>query len=75
MAKLPVVSGDECISALQRLGYRTGRTRGSHVWLVCQGRPPVPVPKHRELGRGLLKKILNIAELSTEEFIRLVKKQ
>ncbi len=75
MTKLPVVSGDECISALQRLGYHVERTRGSHAWLVCRGRPPVPVPKHQELGRGLLQKILSIAELSTEEFIKLLKKQ
>ena len=75
MTKLPVVSGEACILALQRLGYHVERTRGSHVWLVCRGRPPVPVPKHRELGRGLLKKILNIAEISTEEFIKLVKQK
>lgn len=74
MTKLPVVSGDECIRALQRLGYQVKRTRGSHAWMVCPGRPPVPVPKHRELGRGLLTKILNIAELSTDEFIDLMKK-
>ena len=74
MTKLPIVSGDECISALQRLGYSVARTRGSHAWLVCRGRPPVPVPKHQELGRGVLRKILNIAEISTDEFIESLKK-
>ncbi|MDD5288083.1 MAG: type II toxin-antitoxin system HicA family toxin [Dehalococcoidales bacterium] len=74
MTKLPVVSGDECISALQRLGYQVARTRGSHVWLVCHGRPPVPVPKHRELGRGVLRKILNITEINVDDFIESLKK-
>ena len=74
MTKLPVVSGDKCISALVRHGYHVARIRGSHAWLVCPGRAPVPVPKHRELGRGVLKKILNSAELSVEEFIELLKK-
>ena len=73
MAKLPVVSGNECIIALQRLGYKVDRIRGSHAWLVCPGRNPVPVPKHRELGPGLLRKILNEAEISVDEFIKLLK--
>ena len=74
MTKLPVVSGDECIKALQRLGYRTVRTRGSHVWLVCAGCAPIPVPKHRELGHGILRKIISTADISVDEFIELLKK-
>ena len=73
MTKLPVVSGDECIAALQRLGYRVQRIRGSHAWLVCPGRAPIPVPKHRELGRGILRKIVRYADISVEEFIKLLK--
>jgi predicted RNA binding protein YcfA (HicA-like mRNA interferase family) len=74
MTKLPVVSGDECIKALVKLGYRPDRTRGSHVWLNCRGRASVPVPRHRELGPGLLRKILRITEISVDEFIELLKK-
>ena len=73
MSKLPVVSGNECITALQRFGYRVDRIRGSHAWLVCPGRNSIPVPKHRELGPGILKKILNEAEISVDEFIKLLK--
>ena len=73
MPRLPMISGDECIAALERLGYKVDRTRGSHAWLVCPGRAPVPVPKHRELGRGILRKIIHIADISDEEFIRLLK--
>ena len=73
MPKLPVVSGDECIAALQQLGYRVMRTRGSHAWLVCPGRAPIPIPKHRELGRGILRKIIHAADISVEEFIKLLK--
>ena len=73
MTKLPVVSGDDCIRALQRLGYRALRARGSHTWLVCPGRSPVPVPKHRELGRGILRKILKTTDISVDEFIKLLK--
>ncbi len=61
------------IAALQRLGYRVARIRGSHVWLVCPGRVPIPVPKHRQLGRGILRKIIHTANISVEEFIELLK--
>ena len=74
MPKLPVVSGDECIAALTRLGYRVDRIRGSHAWLVCKGRAPIPVPKHHELGSGLLRKIIRTADISVDEFIELLKK-
>jgi predicted RNA binding protein YcfA (HicA-like mRNA interferase family) len=74
VTKLPVVSGDECISALKRLGYRVDHINGSHAWLVCQNRQPIPVPKHKELGHGLLRKIINSADISIAEFIGLLKK-
>jgi len=35
MPKLPVISGDECIRALERLGYCVARTKGDHVRLRC----------------------------------------
>jgi len=73
VSRLPVISGDECIAALQRLGYRIARIKGSHVWMVCQGRAPIPVPKHRELGRGILRKIIHSADISVEEFVKLLK--
>jgi predicted RNA binding protein YcfA (HicA-like mRNA interferase family) len=73
MPKLPVVSGDECIAALQKLGYQITRIRVSHAWLACPGRAPVPVPKHRELGRGILRKIIHTVDISVQEFIKLLK--
>ncbi len=73
MTKLPMISGEECIKALQRLGYKVERTRGSHVWMICSGRQPVPVPKHKELGRGILRKIISITAISVEEFVKLLK--
>jgi predicted RNA binding protein YcfA (HicA-like mRNA interferase family) len=57
MPGLPVVSGDQCISALERIGYRVARIKGSHVRMRCPRRKPVTVPRHRELGRGTLKAI------------------
>lgn len=74
MPKLPVVSGDELVRALQKLGYSIDRVRGSHMSLRCDGRPPLTVPRHRELDRGTLRGILRDGEISVEEFIELLKK-
>ena len=68
MPGLPVISGDRCISAPERIGYRIARSKGSHIRMRCPGRKPVTVPRHRELDRGTLKAILRTADLSVEEF-------
>lgn len=30
MPELPLVSGDQCVSALERIGYKVARVKGSH---------------------------------------------
>ena len=71
MPELPVISGDECIRALGRAGYEIARSKGSHFRLRCPGRPPVTVPRHRELDRGTLRGIIAQAGMTIEEFLRL----
>ena len=72
MPALPIVSGDECVAALSRVGYRVARSRGSHLRLRCPGRRPVTVPRHRELDRGTLKAILRTAGISVSELLQLM---
>ena len=74
MQRLPVISGEECILALERLGYYVARRRGSHYRLRCPGRKPVTVPRHPELDRGTLRAIIRAAGLSVEEFTELLGK-
>ncbi len=33
MSKLPVISGAECIKALEKVGFVVNRQRGSHITL------------------------------------------
>lgn len=73
MPELPVISGDQCISALERIGYRVARIKGSHVRMRCLGRKPVTVPRHHELDRGTLKAILRTANLTVEGFVKLLR--
>jgi predicted RNA binding protein YcfA (HicA-like mRNA interferase family) len=72
MPALPVISGDECVRALAKLGYTVARTRGSHVRLNAPARPALTVPRHRQLDRGTLRAIIRQAELTVEEFLELL---
>jgi len=70
---LPVVSGKNCIRALERVGFGVIRQVGSHVVLrrpdpFCQ----VVVPDHRTLDRGTLRSILRSAGLTPEKLRELL---
>jgi len=68
VAKLPVVSGEKLASALiKSKGYVVKSRKGSHVSLVHRFLPPVTVPLHRELKRGLLRHIMKQAGISAGE--------
>ena len=68
MARLPIVSGRDVVRALERLGFRTVRQRGSHV-VMRRGETGCVVPLHREIKTGTLAGIIRQAQLSHEEFL------
>jgi len=75
MPKLPVVSGKDVIKALSKIGFEHVRTKGSHAIMNKQtekGKITIPVPLHSELAKGTLKSIMNAAELSLEDIIKLL---
>jgi predicted RNA binding protein YcfA (HicA-like mRNA interferase family) len=73
MTRLPMLSGHECIKALQRAGFQVIRQTGSHIILQRQEPPAtVVVPNHDELDRGTLKAILRQAGISHQTFIDLL---
>lgn len=74
MPQLPLISGQKLIKILGKIGYQEVRQRGSHVRLVCPNRNPITVPDYRLIDRSLARKIIRDAELSVEEFIKLVGK-
>ncbi len=73
MARLPVISGDDFVKAIARIGFAWDRTKGSHMILVGPGGQRLSVPRHRELGRGLLRALIRDAGLTRREFIELVR--
>ncbi len=73
MPELREVSGREMVRALERLGFRRIRQRGSHVILISEtgeGKVGCVVPMHRELKIGTLKGILRQAKVSPDEFLQ-----
>lgn len=73
MPPLPVLSGDEFVRAMQRIGYRKERTVGSHMILAHLTRSTLSVPRHPELGRGLLRRLVRDADLTVDELVSLLK--
>jgi len=70
---LPVISGDDAVSVLTRLGFRFVRQTGSHM-ILRRDDPfaQLTVPRHKVLDRGTLRSIIRQAGLSVEAFISLL---
>lgn len=74
MSYLPVISGKECVSALEKVGFYVKRQSGSHI-IMRKDEPfgQVTIPNHKTLDRGTLFNIIRCAELSVNEFKELIK--
>lgn len=73
MSKPPLLSGREIVRALQRAGFVVVHQRGSHVKLRHRAKDlTVIVPDHPEVDRWLLKGVLRDAEISLNDFLKVV---
>ena len=75
MPKLPPISGDKAVKCFKKLGYVIVRQEGSHIRLrqaADPTRPPLTVPRHPTLGKGLLRKLMRDAEVNLEQLIDLL---
>lgn len=70
--RLPQVSGREAARIFERAGFVFDHQRGSHMiyYRETDGRH-LSIPDHRELGRGILRKLIKQAGLTPEGFVRL----
>lgn len=74
MRKLPRVCGDKHIPAFKRAGWKVNHIEGSHYILIKEGSDvhiSIPVHKGKDLGIGLLKKLIAKAGLTNEEYLDL----
>lgn len=72
--RLPAVRPKKLIRVLEKRGWEQRRVRGSHHYMVHpEFRDAIPVPVHnRDLKPGLLLAILKRAEISRDEFRKLL---
>ncbi len=70
--KLPLLSAKELIKILNKFEFQVIRQKGSHIYLKHDDGRCTVVPLHsgKEIGKGLLKRILNETEISREEFLK-----
>lgn len=73
MARIPVMSGDDFVKAVSKIGYVWEHTEGSHMILLKPSRSRLSVPRHKELGRGLLRALIRDVGLTTDEFMTLLR--
>ena len=76
MARLPSLTGQQVVRALERGGFSVIRIKGSHHFVRHQHDPTrqtvVPVHGSDDLGRSILHKILKDAGLTSDEFVALL---
>jgi len=73
MGKLSNISGKKAVNAFEKLGWEKRGQVGSHMILTKKGeRANLSVPQHKELAPGTLRKLINHAGISVDEFLKLV---
>lgn len=74
MSRLPGLTWQQVTRALERAGFVFDRQKGSHmVYYHPETNNTVVIPRHREIKRGTLREILRDANLSPEEFLKLLR--
>jgi predicted RNA binding protein YcfA (HicA-like mRNA interferase family) len=72
MSDLPVVTGEQAITAFSKFDFRLSRIRGSHHILKKPGHRyvlAVPVHKGETLKKGTLRGLIAAAEITVEQFV------
>jgi len=74
MTKPPLLSGKKIVKAFEKAGFYRVSQKGSHIKLRNDTRQiTLIIPDHKEVDRWTLRGIIRDAELTIEEFIRLLK--
>ncbi|MDO8505055.1 MAG: type II toxin-antitoxin system HicA family toxin [bacterium] len=75
MSRLPMLQAKDIIRALKRFGFMEDRQKGSHLVMrnpLTGARTVIPMHPGRTVKRGLLFGILKDAQVSVEEFIKVL---
>lgn len=75
MARLPALTAKKIIQALKRKGFIEDRQKGSHLMMIhpyTKARTVIPVHRGKSLKRSLVFGIINDAQITVEEFLKLL---
>jgi predicted RNA binding protein YcfA (HicA-like mRNA interferase family) len=74
MSRSPRVTDDDLIAALERVGFRVLRVKGSHHFLRHEDGRSTVVPVHsgETIGPGLLHRILRDCQLTADQLGKLL---
>lgn len=69
MTRLQLYSGAKAVKKFQKIGWTIDRQKGSHIMLVKTGFIyTLSIPQHKELGIGLIRKLIKQANITIEQF-------
>jgi len=73
-SKYPILVPKEIIKALSKIGFKKVSQKGSHAKYKNDTIPHriIIIPMHSEIAKGTLKSILEQANISLEDFIKLL---
>lgn len=74
MTQIPILKPQRLIKILKKLGFAKIRQEGSHIFFKHPDGRTTVVPFHqgRDIGRGLLREIINEIHLSLKEFQKML---
>jgi predicted RNA binding protein YcfA (HicA-like mRNA interferase family) len=72
MSHLPVMSGDDFVKVIAKIGYVWDHTEGSHMILKNSAHKRLTVPRHKVLAAGLLRALIRDAGLTRDDFMGLL---
>jgi predicted RNA binding protein YcfA (HicA-like mRNA interferase family) len=75
MTRLPALSYLDIIRALRTRGFLVVRQRGGHIRLQkesVEGTIKLTLPAHKAVKRGTLRRVINDAGLTRDEFLELL---
>ena len=69
MSYLPRISGKDAVKIFEKAGWRIRGQVGSHTVMTKEGETVnLTVPNHKELGTGILRKLIRFSGMTVEEF-------
>ena len=73
MGELGNIAGKAAVKAFGRAGWSVRGQVGSHIMMTKEGvRANLSIPQYKELSVGTLRKLIRIAGLTVDEFLKLL---